>query len=178
MTKRWLLVVWLVAVWVALWGDLSVANLLSGLAVATVLLVALPVGRDRLHHYRVRPLAVLRLVWHFVRKLVESNVAIIRTVIARDDRIRTGVISVPVVSDSDVLLTVVANLTALTPGMMAIEVERDPVQFYVHVLRLEDVERSRNDVLELERLVVEAFGAPEAVAAVREAAAQRRGAAR
>ena len=176
--KRWILVVWLVAVWVALWGDISVANLLSGLAVATVLLVALPLARDRLYQYRVRPLAVLRLAWHFLRKLVESNITIVRTVIARDDRIRTGVISVPVVSDSDVLLTVVANLTALTPGMMAIEVERDPVQFYVHVLLLEDVERSRTDVLELERLVVEAFGSPEAVTAVREAAAQRREVAR
>ena len=58
------------------------------------------------------------------------------------------------------------------------EVERDPVQFYVHVLLLDDVERSRTDVLELERLVVEAFGSPEAVTAVREAAAQRQAVAR
>jgi len=46
------------------------------------------------------------------------------------------------------------------------------------VLLLDDVERSRTDVLELERLVVEAFGSPEAVTAVREAAAQRQAVAR
>jgi len=33
---------WLTAVWVALWGSLSAANVLGGLAVAVLLLVALP----------------------------------------------------------------------------------------------------------------------------------------
>lgn len=175
--KRGFFILWLVAVWVALWGDLSVANLLSGVAVATMLLLVLPLAGDRTHHYFFRPLAALRLLWHFLRKLVESNLSLTRTVLSRDDRIRTGIIAVPLVCDSDGLLTVVANLTALTPGMMAIEVEREPTRFYVHVLKLDDVESARTEVLELERLVVEALGSPEAVAAVREAAERRQAAA-
>lgn len=170
---RLVLAVWLVVVWVALWGDLSIANVLSGVLVAAVLLVVFPASGEILPQYRARPLAALRLVGYFLLKMAESNWSLARMVLSRDDQIRTGVIAVPLVCDSDGLLTIVANLTALTPGMMVLEVERQPARFYVHVLQLDDVDAARSEIMELERRVVEAFGSPEAVAAVRTAAARR-----
>ncbi len=163
MTAKLALGAWLVVVWVALWGDISVANVLSGAAVAAGLLVVFPLTghpADRLH---VRPLAVARLVLFFVVELFKSNLIITRTIVSRRDRVRTGVIAVPLTCDTDVLLTIVANLTALTPGMMAIEVEREPPRFFVHVLQVRDPESSRQDVWRLERLVINAFGRPELI---------------
>ncbi len=164
------LTAWLVVVWTALWGRLSFANVASGILVAAALMVVFPVGRPFFPPHPPRPVAVARLVVYFARKLVESNIAITRTVLSRDDRIRTGIIAVPLTCDSDGVLTVVANLTALTPGTMAIEVEREPLRFYVHVLRLDDIEGARAEILELERLVVEAFGSQAAIARVRDRA--------
>lgn len=171
--SRLVLAVWLVIVWVALWGELSVANVLSGLAVAAMVLIAFPAGERGLPRYIVRPIAVSRLLWYFLSRAVMSNLAVARAIVSRDDRVRTAIVAVPLVSDSDGLLTIVSNLTALTPGMMAIEVERDPALVYIHVVQLDDTERVRADVQELERLVVEAFGAPDAVAAVRASALLR-----
>ena len=45
--RRPLFVVWLVAAWVLLWGRLSWANVLSGLAVVTVLLLVVPIRGER-----------------------------------------------------------------------------------------------------------------------------------
>ena len=171
--SRLVLAVWMVIVWVALWGEVSVANVLSGLAVATVVLIVFPAGEHGLPRYIVRPIAVARLLWYFLPRAVLSNLVVAHAIVSRDDRLRTGIVAVPLVSDSDGLLTIVSNLTALTPGLMAIEVERDPPRFYVHVVQLDDIERVRADVQELERLVVEAFGTPGAVAAVRAAAQAR-----
>jgi len=164
---RAVLGVWLVVVWTALWGRLSVANVASGMIVATLLLIVFPVGKRLLPRSIVRPVAVARLTVYFVRKLIESNIAITRTVLSRGDQIRTGIIAVPLTCDSDGLLTIVANLTALTPGTMAIDVERQPPRFYVHVLRLDDIDAARAEIRMLERLVIEAFGSDAAIAAVR-----------
>ena len=167
MTAKLALGAWLVGVWVALWGEISVANVLSGAAIAALLLVVFPLARgssDRLH---VRPLAVVRLGLFFVVELFKSNFTISRIILSRRDQVRTGVIAVPLTCDTDVLLTMVANLTALTPGMMAIEVEREPPRFFVHVLQVRDPESSRHDVWRLERLVIDAFGSEELIDAFR-----------
>jgi multisubunit Na+/H+ antiporter MnhE subunit len=67
---------------------------------------------------------------------------------------------------SDGVLAFVANMTALTPGTMTIEIRRDPPVFYVHILQLDDVEHVRAEVRKLERLAIEAFATPQAVAAL------------
>ena len=150
--------IWLVAVWVALWGDLSVANVLSGTVLAVLLLVVFPVHGERRRGVFIRPLATARLVGYFVRTLVASNVALTRAVLSRDDRLCTGVVEVRLICDSDGLLTMLNHLIALTPGTTVIEVERDPARVYVHVLQLADIDSARAAVQQLELLVIEAFG--------------------
>jgi multicomponent Na+:H+ antiporter subunit E len=172
--RRLALAIWLVVVWVALWGDLSTANVVSGLLVAVLLLAVFPSGGQMLPRYRVRPVAVVRLGLYFVGQVLAANWTLIRTVVSRDDRLRTGVIAVPLVCESDGLLAIVSNLTALTPGTMVIEIDREPPRFYVHVVRIDDVEAARAQMRTLERHVIEAFGPPEAVAVAR--AERRRGA--
>lgn len=167
--NRLALAVWLLFVWVALWREISTANLVSGALIVAVLFAVFPPSQQRTSHFAIRPIALAKLAWYFVHKVVESNVVLVLTIMHRQDRLRTAVIAVPLVSDSEGTLTVVANLTALTPGMMVLEVERDPALFYVHTLQLSGADAVRIEVRTLERLVVEAFGAPAAVAAVRAA---------
>jgi multicomponent Na+:H+ antiporter subunit E len=160
------LVAMLVAIWLLAWGSLSWANLLSGLVVATGLVVALPDVRRRAHLPVVRPVPLLRLGLRLARDLVVSNVVLIREVLTPWPRISTGVVRVPLPECSDELLTVLANLVALTPGTMPVEVERDPGVMVVHVLHLHSVDEVRADIWSLRDLVVRAFGTPETIAAV------------
>jgi multicomponent Na+:H+ antiporter subunit E len=155
--KRPLFVVWLVVAWVLLWGRLSWANVLSGLAVVAVLLAVVPVGgTDR--RPVVRPLALARLAGHFLVELVRANVTLTRTILAPRDRLRTGVVAVPLDDVSDGVLTVVVNLAALTPGTMIVEVERDPTVIYVHVTALRDREDVVRELRTAQRLAEAAFG--------------------
>jgi len=163
--KRYLLALWLVVAWVAMWGRLSVANVVSGVLVAFGLLALLPPGGSRAHSV-FRPVAVVRFVAYLVRQLVLANVALTREIVSPRDRIRTGVIAVPMEDISDGLLVFLANVTAMTPGTMPIEVERDPPTFYVHVLHLHDVEAVREEIRRMEHLAIRAFGSKEAVAAL------------
>ena len=148
----------IVAVWVLAWGSLTFANVLGGLAVAVVLLATTPdgLGRGR-RRPPIRPLAVARLAGFILVELVRSNVVVTRQVLTPRSRLHAGVMAVPLPHCSDGLLTLIANVLALTPGTNPVHVERDPTVLYVHVLLMHDVERSRGEVLHLADLAFRAF---------------------
>lgn len=157
----------LLAIWLLLWGELSPANVASGLVVVAAVMVAVPDARFHIGRPYVRPRWALRLAWRIVGDVVRANVEVTREIVARQSSITTGIVAVDLPGCSDGLLTFVANVLALTPGTMAIEVDRSPGVVYVHVLHLDDVESIRRDVRSLAALAVMAFGSPDAVAILR-----------
>jgi multicomponent Na+:H+ antiporter subunit E len=156
----------LVAIWVLLWGSASPANVLSGIAVAAILIYAVPGIRRRGGPLVVRPVAVLRLVGRVLRTTVQANVVLAREVLTRESHIRTGIVAVPLPPCSEELVTLIANLLALAPGTMPLEVETEPNVLYVHILHLHDIERARRDIQGLTADAVRAFGSKAAVAAL------------
>jgi multicomponent Na+:H+ antiporter subunit E len=158
-------VVALALIWVLLWGSASPANVLSGLAIGVALVLLVPGLRPRGGgRYRIRPLAILRLVGHMLVVTVRSNAELIREVVTPSSNLRTAVVGVPMPGCSDELLTLITNLVAISPGTMPIELRQDPNVLYVHVLHLRDVESFRRDILHLTDLCVRAFGSDETVA--------------
>lgn len=164
----------LVGLWLLLWDQVSVANVLSGIAVAVVLLIAFPVARQRERTYAIRPLRALRFVAHVAWKAVVANIWLARQVVSRRSRIRTGIVATPLDGCSAELLTFLANTIALTPGTMVVEASTVPPVLYLHVLDLRSLDEVREDVHRLEALAVRAFGSPEAIAAIDEVQAARR----
>lgn len=154
--------VWLVAVWLFLWGEMTVANLVAGSLVAAVVLYLFKVERV-LASGAFRPLAAVRFLGYFLVRLVEASVIVAWEVVTPRNRINEGIVVVPLSGVSDLLTTMVANSISLTPGTLTIEVGENANVLYVHVLHLRDVEEVRRDVHRLELLAIKAFGSDEAV---------------
>ena len=171
------LLTWLTVVWVALWGSLTVANVLGGLAVASVLLLLrpLPALPDQ---GRVRPLAALRFLLVFLWELVKASATVVGQVLRPRSSLRQAVIAVPVVGVSDRLLTLLANAVSLTPGTLALEVDRPRAVLYVHVLDIGGKEGAADEVrasiLGLERLAILAFGSDDCLRALERRTAEAR----
>lgn len=163
-TGRLGLLAWLTAVWVGLWGTVTWANVLGGLAVAAVLLLALPVT-DIPDRQVLRPLALVRFVGYFAVDLIRASLQVALLVVRPRRALRQAVIAVPVRGASDQLLTLLANAISLTPGTLTLEVDRPRSTLYVHVLdvgsRADGVDRLRSDILKLERLAILAVGSEE-----------------
>lgn len=163
---RPLLVLWLVVVWVALWGDITFANVAGGVVVALALTVLLPATGDRGRASgggaRIHPLAAAHFVGWFAWKLVEANVVVGWEVLTPRNRINEGVVAVPLHGCSDGLTSLVASCVSLTPGTLVLDVDVDPLVLYVHVLHLRTIEEVRAEVQTLERLAIRAFGTTEA----------------
>lgn len=157
----------LTALWVLLWGEISVANLLSGAAVATVLMVVFPIERpSRFRLGRVRPIGFLRLVAHVAAQLVVSNAVVAREILSRGSRVRTAIVACRLRSPSEPTMTMVANIIALSPGLMAVDLRQEPPTVYVHVLHFRDVAETRRHIAHLEMLVIRAIGSSDELALV------------
>lgn len=159
-----LALLWLATVWVLLWNDLSVANVLGGLLVGAFVLALFPLFGSR-GTARVRPLAVVRFGVYFVFLLVKANLQVAWAVL-RPSIVREAIVAVPVTPGGDWLLVLLANCITLTPGTLTVDLRRAPDVLYVHALLYGDAAALRRDVLLLERSILRAFGRPDAVAAV------------
>lgn len=161
----------LVVVWTLLWGKASAANIVSGALVAALLLVAFPIDRGVVAvRHRLRPGSAVRLAVFFFADLLRSTLATAVDVVRPRSRVRTGIIACPLRVDNDGLVTFLANLIAVSPGTMPIEVGYRPHVIYVHSLRGVEPDEVRAFVARLEELSVMALGGPEAVGAVAEPA--------
>ena len=166
--RRVPLVLWLTVVWVGLWGSVTAANVLGGVAVALLLVTALPLTEVPTAAV-VRPLALLRFLAFFAVDLVRSSLQVAALVLSPRRALRQAVVAVPVRGASDSLLTLLANAISLTPGTLTLEVDRPGSTLYVHVIDVgEGVEAVRADLLHVERLAILAVGSPD----VRRALAQ------
>lgn len=175
--SRALLVVWLVFVWVLLWGSPSPANLLSGLLVAVVLVVAFPLARER--EVGLHPIAVARYGLRFALELVTATASVAVTVLRPRMGLEQGIVAVPLRASSPVVVSFIANSISLTPGTLTVDVRprtfgidegrnEEAPTIYVHTLIVGDPEHVRRDTRRLEELAVAAFGTPADRAAVLE----------
>ena len=160
MIRRALLLALLAAFWIALWEDLSAANVVGGALAGMVALRLAPV-RPRTGGLVLRPLAAVRLALYFTWKLIEASLVLAWEVVTPQNRINEAVVAVPLACDHPFIITMVANAVSLVPGTLTLESRRHPPTLYVHVLHLKTVEEARHDIRHLEALAIRALVADE-----------------
>ncbi|MCL2464164.1 MAG: Na+/H+ antiporter subunit E [Micrococcales bacterium] len=154
--RQWLDVAWLAVVWMLLWGDVSWANLIGGLAVGVLITLAFAMAPIEFSG-RVRPGRVLVLAARFLVDLVRASAQVAFLALRPGPAPRGAVVGVQLVSHSDLYLTLTAELVSLVPGSLVVEVNRLTGRLYLHVL---DLARSggppgvRAEVLAQERRVL------------------------
>ena len=162
------LLLWLVLVWNLLWGTWSWANLLSGAAVALVITTLLPLP-PVVGGVRVRPLRLVHFLGCFLLDLVRSAAQVAWLTLRPRGIDRSAIIRIPLRTDSDLLLTVIAESVSLVPGSIVIDLDREERVVVLHVLQVagaDDVERRRASVLAEEERVVRALGTDQDIAAL------------
>ena len=148
----------MMALWVALWGELSVANVASGLVVIAV--ITWLFGGDSLGSYFVRPWGAIKAIGYVGWSLVTSSLQVVRAVLLPNpSRVATSIQEVKLAGDSPFIASIVANAITLTPGTMSIEVNPQTRTISVHVLGAVDEQQFRESILELERVISGAFTA-------------------
>ena len=163
----WRMLVWLTLVWLLLWGDLSLGTLLAGALIAVIVTTALPLPAVHLRG-RIHLLATARLVGRFVVDLVAASIQVGVLALSPRRVPRGAVIRVHLRSESDLYLTLTAQLTTLVPGSLVVEANRQTGVLYLHVLDVGifgGIEKIRADTLGVEARVLRALASDEELSA-------------
>jgi multicomponent Na+:H+ antiporter subunit E len=157
--KRWPQVLWLTLVWVLLWGYVTPTIVVGGLVVGGVVtwLFPLPV----LSRLPFRPWPLLRLVAFLVWDLFRSGWAVAVETLRYGRRSRAGIVAVPLLTDAERVVTLIAGAAALTPGSFVLQIDRAGCLLYVYALGLRsaaDAEQVRTQMRRLQERVVAAVG--------------------
>ncbi|GMA90245.1 putative cation antiporter subunit [Homoserinibacter gongjuensis] len=154
---------WLVAVWMLLWGQFTVLAAVTGVIVAIFVtrVFRLPPAElsGRVNLWYVLVFAVL-----FLGAVVTGSLQVAWLVLRPRGRPRSAIMAVPLRTDDDLIMTHVGVTASLIPGSLVIDTDRDRRIIYLHVFgvdTLDDVEAQRAQVLRWERRIVRAVGSRE-----------------
>jgi multicomponent Na+:H+ antiporter subunit E len=156
--RAWVLC-WLMLVWMLLWGDVSAANIVSGLVVALVITLLLPLPPVPVEG-RLHPLSLVRLVCTVAYYLVRSSIDVAWLAIKPGPPPLTAVLRVQLTVKSDLVLALVVTAINLIPGAIVLEIDQTRRMLYIHVI---DVGTDRtlkgfyNQAATVERLMIAAF---------------------
>jgi multicomponent Na+:H+ antiporter subunit E len=156
--RIWLLC-WLMLVWILLWGRASAANALSGLLIASVITVLLPLPVVPVEG-KVHPFSLLRLLVAVAYYLVKSSVQVAWLAIKPGPPPLSAVMRAHLGLKSDLVLALAVNIFNLIPGSIVLEIDRARRTLYMHVIDVgsdRGVQRFHQQVADVERLLTAAF---------------------
>ncbi|MFV0374789.1 Na+/H+ antiporter subunit E [Microbacterium sp.] len=160
--------VWLVALWMLLWGQFTALALVTGIAVAVFATRVFRLPPVELSG-RVNPWWLVVFIVEFLWALVRGALTVAwQSVAPRHPG--TAIIAVQMRTDDDLIMTHVAVTASLIPGSLLIDSDREQRVLYVHVIGVRtdaDVEAQRRDISRWEARIVRALGSRAQVDAVR-----------
>ena len=136
-----LLIIVIALGWCAATGSFSLGSFLFGalLAGLAFYLVRRKVGGAGFWR---RTLAVLALLWLFIKELLLSAIRVGLLVLRPDleRRLRPQLIDFPLTVERDAEITLLANLITLTPGTLSVDVSEDRKLLTIHAIDVPDRE--------------------------------------
>jgi multicomponent Na+:H+ antiporter subunit E len=76
----------------------------------------------------------IRLAGIFFAELVKGSLRIARDVLSPKPKVRPGIVALPLDAETDLEITLLANLISLTPGTLSLDVSEDRTLLFVHAL--------------------------------------------
>lgn len=149
--------VMLALAWAALSGEFTPQNVLVGFVLGYLLLWRLS-GTLSQNRYFVKIPQVISFIAFFLRELIQANIRAMFEALTPAYHMKPAVVAIPLSLQSDLAITILANLITLTPGTLTLDVSDDKRVLYVHAMYVEDVEAFRRQIKNgFERRVKELF---------------------
>ena len=151
--------IFLPLIWMALTGAFTFANFVVGFAISSLALWLISSPADvTFIVYIIRFFRFIGFFFFFLWELLIANLRVTYRVLTPRHQMRAAIIAIPLDAESDLEITVLANLITLTPGTLSLDVSPDRKTLYIHAMHVRDVEKFRRDIKQrMERRVMEVF---------------------
>jgi len=142
--------------WALLTGKVSVGNLSIGFAIGYFALVVLYPSTGKKSSYFQKTMQFIRFALFFTKELIVSSYRVAIDVVKPLPLMRPGVVGIPLDAETDLEITMLANLISLTPGTLSLDVSADRKTLYIHAMYVIDADELRREIKDgLERRLLE-----------------------
>lgn len=144
MLQNFLLNILLTFVWVALTGQLDYANFIFGYTMGFFILwmVNRSIRANTEYFYRVPKIFAFILLFFY--DLLKANFEVMKDVVTPNYNMKPGIVKYEMDAKTDFEITMLANMIALTPGTVVIDLSKDKKFMYIHVMYLTNKEEFRS----------------------------------
>lgn len=161
----------LTLVWLMFWGEISLVHVVTGVLAAIVVLAVFPLPRMANPPVLALWPAVV-LVVRFSWDLVKASIHVAWLAFRPGPPVTGAVLDIRLRCQDDLLQTITAEMIALVPGTVVIDLDGPSGLLTIHALQVstpEELEAVRQMVLDQEERVVRALGRREEMQRVLEA---------
>lgn len=145
MKNQFLLNILLAIAWMLLTGELTAENFIEGLIIGYIILWVSKAALGGTKYFKKIPKAI-GFFFYFVKELIVANLKVAFDIITPKDYMEPGIVAVPLDAETDMEITLLANLITLTPGTLSLDVSKDKKVLYIHTLYLGDIEKFREEI--------------------------------
>jgi multicomponent Na+:H+ antiporter subunit E len=148
-------------VWVLLWGNVSVGNVLAGIVLSALVVLLFPLPPLSVG-VRVRPVRTTLLASRFLFDVVRASLHVAWLAVRPQPVPRSSVVTTQLRTRNQLFQTIVGEMLSLVPGSLVVDLDGEAGLLSLHVFGVEteeQAEQHRRDVLELEGRVLQALAA-------------------
>jgi multicomponent Na+:H+ antiporter subunit E len=145
MTNQFLLNILLAITWMLLSGEFNTVNFIEGLIIGYIILWLSKSAIGGTKYFKRIPKAI-GFIFYFLKELIIANLKVAYDIITPKDHMKPGIIAVPLDAETDMEITLLANLITLTPGSLSLDVSKDKKVLYVHALYIDDADKFRQEI--------------------------------
>ena len=163
---------WLIALWMLLWGQFTVVAFLTGLVVAVFVTSVFRLPPVELSG-RLNLWYGLIFVVTFFGALVRGSLLVTWQIVDPRKPVGSSIVAVRLRTNDDLIMTHTGVTASLIPGSLIVEADRDRRILYLHVLGAtsdEEIAHQKRAVLGWEARIVRAVGSREQLEIIRDAA--------
>lgn len=143
--------------WALLTGEVNFVNMVQGFVIGYIILYVLRGALGTRKYFRRIP-KIISFILFFLKELVKSNLIVAYDILTPTDYMRPGIIELELDAETDIEITLLANLITLTPGTLSIDISEDRKKLYVHSMYIDNVEKTKDELKNgFERRLLEAM---------------------
>ena len=124
MKNQFLLNILLAIAWMLLSGEVTAENFIEGLIIGYLILWISKSALGGTKYFKKIPKAI-SFFFYFVKELILANLKVAFDIITPKDYMQPGIVAVPLDAETDMEITLLANLITLTPGSLSLDVSKD-----------------------------------------------------
>lgn len=153
-------VVWITFMWCMLMGEFNWTNIIGGLALGFLIVLALPLPKSPTGLLKISWGLLIKFIFIWLWDLIVASVKVAWLALRPQDPPRTAIIRIPMRVSSELVLYFATAAYNLQPGGSVSDIDIANRMWTVHLLDVDDeasLEREIQNIITLERRMIRIF---------------------